>query len=86
VVEGIEGTVRSDRESEAISDTGVLDGHGEAVLARVPEQPDVDAVAIADGEFAGLRCCGAHGSSFSFRRGHGICTSLTLVAVVRSAT
>src|SRR3990172_7251777 len=90
VVEGVEGAVGRDRELEAISDPGVLDREGERVLVWVPEQEDVDAVALAGGELAGLRCCGAHGSSFSFgrgewARGHGISTSLTAVAVGRSA-
>src|SRR6266511_5994006 len=81
VVEGIEGAVGRDRKVEAISDASVLDRDGQPVLARVPEQHDVDAVAVAGGELAGLRCCGAHGSSC-----HGMSTSLTLVAEVRFAT
>src|SRR5207244_1182472 len=81
VVEGIEGTLRRDREVEAISCAGVLDREGERVLAGVPEQGDVDAVAVAGGEFADIRCCGAHGSSC-----HGMSTSVTVVAVVRAAT
>ena len=68
VVEGIEGTVGRDRDLELISDTRVLDRDGERVLDRVPEQQDVDAVAVAGGELAGLRCSGAHGSSFSSGR------------------
>jgi hypothetical protein len=64
VVEGIESTVRGDGDLEAISETGVLDRNGERVLRRVPEQEDVNAVTLAGGEFAGLPCCGAHGSSF----------------------
>ena len=55
MVEGIEGAVGRDRQPEAISGTGVLDGDGERVRARVPKQPDVDSVAVAGGEFAGLR-------------------------------
>src|SRR2546423_14516793 len=81
VVEGIERAVGRDREVEAISPTDVLDRDGETVLARVPEQQDLNAVAFAGGELAGLSCCGAHGSSC-----HGMSTSLTLVAVVRFAT
>jgi hypothetical protein len=66
VVEGIEGAVGRDLEVEAISETGVLDRDGERVLGRVPEQEDVDAVALAGGKLAGLPCGGAHCSSFSF--------------------
>jgi hypothetical protein len=55
VVEGIEGTVGRDREVEAIAGTGVLDQDGYRVLVWVPQQQDVDAVALAGGEFAGLR-------------------------------
>jgi hypothetical protein len=40
---------------EAVSDTGVLDRDGERVLVWVPEQQDVDAVALAVGEFTGVR-------------------------------
>src|SRR5687767_14733213 len=65
VVEGIEGTVRRDRQLEAISDTGVLDRDREGVLGWVPEQQDMDSVALAGGELEGLPCCGGHGSSFS---------------------
>jgi hypothetical protein len=54
VVEGVEGPVGCDRELEAISDPLVLDRHGEGVLIRIPEQQDVDPVALAGGEFAGL--------------------------------
>ena len=54
VVEGVERTLGRDRELEAISDAGVLDGHGEGVLVGVPEQQDVDAVALAGGELAAL--------------------------------
>ena len=48
-------------------------------------------VVVAGGELAGVRGCGGHGSSLGVgggecKPGHGICTSLTLVAVVRSAT
>jgi hypothetical protein len=74
VVEGIEGAIRRDRELEAISDTRVLDRNGYRVVARVPEQPDVDAVALANGKFPGL-CGESHDSSFSGREragGHGI--------------
>ena len=46
--------VRRDREVEAISDAGVLDRDRERVLVWVPEQGDVDAVAVAVGELAGL--------------------------------
>ena len=52
VVEGIEGSVRSDRELEAVSDACVVDGDGHRVLARVPKQDDTDALAIPSGEFA----------------------------------
>jgi len=54
VVEGIEGAVTGDREVEAISDARVLDRDRESVLVWVPEQGDVDAVAVAGGELAGL--------------------------------
>jgi hypothetical protein len=54
VVEGIEGVVRRDWEVEAISDAGVLDRDRERVLVWVPEQGDVDAVAVAGGELSGL--------------------------------
>src|SRR5436190_3996316 len=89
VVEGVEGAVRGDREAKAIA-AAALDRHGHGVLARMPEQPHRDAVVFASSELAG-RCCGGHGSSFGFGHddlaaGHGICTSVTLVAVVRSAT
>src|SRR5204863_3594921 len=79
VVEGVECAVRRDRELEPVAETGVLDLDGERVLGRVPEQLDDDSVALAGGELAGL---GGHGSS----SGHGMSTSLTRVAVVRSAT
>src|SRR5215212_6903073 len=90
VVEGIEGALRRDRDLEPIAGAGVLDRHGQVVLLRMPEQPHVDAVAVASGELASLRCGGAHGSSFSFAGDeralvHGMWTSVTLVAVVRSA-
>ncbi len=51
VVEGIEGSVRSVRELEAISDARVVDGDRDRVLARVPKQDDADAFAIPSGEF-----------------------------------
>ena len=90
MVEGVEGALGRDRELESLADPGVLDRDGHGVLARVLEQQHVDAVVVAGGELAGLGCRGAHGSSFSIGRGelhgHGICTSFTRVAVVRSAT
>ena len=62
VVEGVERTIGRDRQPEAISGTGVLDRDGERVLDWVPEQEDVDAVALAGGKFAGLERFGTHGS------------------------
>jgi len=53
VVEGVERTVGRDRELETISNPIVLDGHGESVLAGMPEQQDLDAVAFAGGKFPG---------------------------------
>ncbi len=64
VVEGVEGAVGRDRELEAVSDAGVLDRDGERVLARVPEQQHLDAVALARGELACFHCRRAHRSSF----------------------
>ena len=55
VVEGVEGTVGRNRDLELIAGAGVLDRDGQSVLVRVPEQQDVDAVALARGEFAGQR-------------------------------
>src|SRR5580765_8532676 len=81
VVEGVEGSVRRNRELEAVSEAVVIDGDRDRVLPGVPEQQDVYAVALACGELAGVRGCGTHVSSC-----HGMSTSLTLVAVVRSAT
>src|SRR4051812_41573422 len=81
VVKDVERAFGRNRELKAISVASVLDRDGQPVLERVPEQQDVDAVAVAGGEFAGLRCRRAHGSSC-----HGMSTSFTLVAVVRSAT
>jgi hypothetical protein len=45
VVEGVEGAIGSNRELEAVSEAVVLDGHGERVLAGMPEQHDVEAIA-----------------------------------------
>jgi len=81
VVEGVEGSVRSNRDLEVVSTAVVLDGDRDCVRSRVPEQQDVDAAALARCELEGVRGCGAHVSSC-----HGMSTSLTLVAVVRSAT
>src|SRR5690242_12891867 len=91
VLEGVECVLRRDRELEAVAGADVLDRNGHPVLTRVPEQQNVDAVALAFGELAGLGWCGAHSSSLSLGRGgakpgHGMSTSDTLVAVVRSAT
>src|SRR6266542_3722346 len=90
VGEGIEGAVARDHELEAVSGSRVLDRDGQLVLARVPEQQDVQAVVLSGGEFPRIRWRGTHGSSFWFERGccdpdHGISTSLTRATVVRSA-
>src|SRR6266508_6013478 len=60
VVEGVEGVVGRDRELEAISDASVLDRDGQPVLARVPEQEDVDAVAVAGGDRKSTRLNSSH--------------------------
>src|SRR5918999_650391 len=70
VVEGIEGAIGCDHELEAIANTRVLDRDGELALVRVPEQQDLDAVALARGELADLRRCAAHDSSVPFGRAH----------------
>src|SRR5213083_2009036 len=61
-VEGVEGQVGGHRDLEVLAGAGVLDGYGQGVLLRVPEQPHLDAVVLASGELAGLECRGAHGS------------------------
>src|SRR5947207_6951935 len=81
VVKGIERVSGRNCKLKAITVASVLDRDGQPVLEWMPEQQDAEAVAVAGGEFAGLRCRRAHGSSC-----HGMSTSLTLVAVVRSAT
>ena len=88
MVEGVKGAIGRDRQLEPVAETVVLDLDGQRVLGRVPEQQDVDAVALAGGELAGSGGgCGAHEALLLVARGgHGITTSLTLVAVVRSAT
>jgi hypothetical protein len=53
VVEGIEGALGRDRELETISHTRVLDRDGDRVHVWVPEQEDVDAVALAGSKFSG---------------------------------
>src|SRR5262245_34260500 len=58
VVEGIECALGLDDELEAVSDPGVLDLDGECVLAGVPEQEDVESVALAGRE---LTCVGGAG-------------------------
>src|SRR5262245_51581515 len=62
VVEGVERAIGRDRDLEAVAGPRVLDGHGQGVLGRMPEQQDVDAVVVASGKLARLRC-GAHCSS-----------------------
>ena len=54
MVEGVEGSVGSNRELEAVSAAVVLDGDRERVVSRMPEQQDVDAVALACSELAGI--------------------------------
>src|SRR5580765_1245954 len=53
VVEGVECALGRDGQLEAVADPGVLDLDGEGVLAGVPEQKDVESVALSGGEFAG---------------------------------
>jgi hypothetical protein len=82
VVEGVEGAVGSDRDLGSRLHGGVLDRDGKRVLARVPEQrtwmPSFSRAASS-------RVCGVM-RGFIVSSCHGISTSLTLVAVVRSAT
>src|SRR4029450_13453890 len=52
--EGVECALGRDGELESVADPGVLDLDGEGVLARVPEQEDVDSVALAGRELASL--------------------------------
>src|SRR5215210_9384642 len=72
VVEGIKGAGARgrDRELKAVSEPRVLDRDGERLRVWVPEQQDVDAVALAGGELASLRRCRAHDSSVPFGRAH----------------
>ncbi len=78
MVEGVEGAVGRDGELEAVADAGVLDRDGDGVLARVPEQEDVEAVALAGGELASRVS--------AVRVVMGSRPPVQLVAVVRSAT
>ena len=54
VVEGLEGSVARDRELELVACARVGDGERHGVFARVPEQDDLDAVALAAGELASV--------------------------------
>src|SRR6266536_205818 len=53
-VEGLEGSVARDCELELVACARVGDGERHGVLARVPEQDDLDAVALAAGELASV--------------------------------
>ena len=55
MVEGVQRAVRSDRELEAVAAAVVLDRDRERVVERVPEQPDVEAVAVAGRELFRVR-------------------------------
>src|SRR5262249_55963192 len=53
-VEGVQCALGGDGEMEAAADPGVLDLEGQCVLARVPEQEDVESVALPGRELAGV--------------------------------
>ena len=76
-MEGVETAIARDGQLEGLFRAPVLDLEHEPVVGRVPEQPDTDAVVLAGGELAQGR---------GGLRDHGISTSLTLLALVRSAT
>ena len=54
MVEGVEGSVGRDGETEAVAGLVVLDRDAQRVVAEVPTTLDVDAVALAAGGLAGL--------------------------------
>ena len=91
MVEGGERVRARHVELELLVELGVDNRDLHAAGAPAPEKRDGEAVVLADRELAPgvmlTRC--AHGSSVwvaTACAGHGICTSLTGSAVVRSAT
>ena len=54
VIEGLEGAVARDCALELVACARVGDSERHGVFARVPEQDDRDAVALAAGEFASV--------------------------------